>query len=117
MQEELVSRPDLINPCDWETAQETQALSPLNIHPFQTYLEQQQLSWSAIAHEADVLCLLVWNIAHGVSVRGRQAARVRVAVHRLSGVAYTGPMNTHEEELLQKPPHVDARTPSGEVSQ
>jgi len=61
-------------------AQETQPLSSLGVHPFQTYLDQQQLSWSAVAQEADVLCLLVWNMSHGRAVRGRHAARVRVAV-------------------------------------
>src|SRR4051794_13484571 len=64
------------------------------IHPFQRYLDQQQLSWPVVAREAEVPCLIVWNIAHGVQVSGASAMRVRVAVHRLSEVAYTGPIQT-----------------------
>ena len=66
------------------------------LHPFQQYLEQHYLSWLQVARQAKVPCLIVWNIAHGVLVRGTQAIRVRVAVHQLTGVSYTGPMNTPE---------------------
>ncbi len=97
MQQEQISWPDLMG------TQETQPLPHIDKHPFQVYLDQQQLSWSQVAREAGVLCLVVWSIAHGIAVRGRQAMRVRVAVHRLSGVAYAGPMTTHEPEPRQQP--------------
>ncbi len=96
MQREPLTAPDLLG------TQETQPLPHIDKHPFQVYLDQHHLSWSAVAREAGVLCLTVWSIAHGVAVQGRQAMRVRVAVHRLSGVAYTGPMNTYQQESAPK---------------
>src|ERR1051326_2373159 len=97
MQREPLTLADLVG------TQQTQPLPHLGAHPFQRYLEQQHLSWSQVAREAGVLCLTVWSIAHGVAVRDRQAMRVRVAVHRLSGIAYTGPMNTYQQESVPKP--------------
>jgi hypothetical protein len=78
-------------------AQETQPLPRIERFPFQAYLDRHQLSWSAVAREARVPCLIVWSIAHGVRVQAAPAAQVRVAVHQLSEVAYTGPMNTDDE--------------------
>jgi hypothetical protein len=95
-------QPESMTSADSVGTQETQPLPRLEAHPFQVYLDQQHLSWSQVAREAEVLCLIVWSIAHGVAVRGRQAMRVRVAVHLLSGVAYTGPMNTYQERPIQK---------------
>ena len=82
-------------------AQETQPLPRIERHPFQAYLDRHQLSWSAVACEAGVPCLIVWSIAHGVRVHAAHAAQVRVAVHQLSGVAYTGPMNTDKESAQE----------------
>ena len=81
--------------------QETQPLPRIERHPFQTYLDRYQLSWSAVAREARVPCLIVWSIAHGVRVQAAPAALVRVAAHQLSGVAYTGPMNIDEESVQE----------------
>jgi hypothetical protein len=78
--------------------QETQPLPRLERHPFQAYLDRHQLPWSVVAREARVPCLIVWSIAHGVRVQTAHATQVRVAVHRLSAVAYTGPMNTDQRE-------------------
>jgi hypothetical protein len=77
--------------------QEAQPLPRLERHPFQAYLDRYQLSWSAVAREARVPGIIVWSIAHGVRVHATPAAQVRIAVHQLSRVAYTGPMNTDEE--------------------
>ena len=93
---------DMLTFANQVEAQETQPLPCLARHPFQTYLENHQLSWIAVAREADVPCLIVWSIAHGIAVRGAQAARVRVAVHRLSGVGYTGPMPLDERQTHQQ---------------
>jgi hypothetical protein len=95
--------------------QETQPLPRIEQHPFQLYLDQQRLSWSQVAREAGVLCLIVWSIAHGVAVQGKQAMRVRVAVHRLSGVAYSGPMNTHQQESVPRSRRAGAPTSVWEV--
>src|SRR6266567_8765081 len=86
---------------DLVEAQETQPLPRIERHPFQAYLDQYQLSWSKVAREAGVPCLVVWSIAHGVRVQSAPAARVRVAVHQVSGVAYTGPMNIDDESVRE----------------
>ena len=95
---------------------ETQPLVCIKLHPFQVYLNQQQLSWLAVAREAEVRCLSVWKIAHGVPVRGTSAMRVRVAVHRLSGMAYTGPMHT-EAGQAQEELSTGTRTTNEEIPQ
>src|SRR6266568_3371143 len=77
--------------------QETQPLPRIERHPFQAYLDRHQLSWSMVAREARVPCLIVWSIAHSMRVQASHATQVRIAVHQLSGAAYTGPMNTNEE--------------------
>jgi hypothetical protein len=94
-------------------AQETQPQPRLERHPFQMYLDQHQLSWSVVAREARVPCLIVWSIAHGVRVQTAPAAQVRVAVHHLSGVAYTGPMNT-DQEVAQEAQATGALAPTRE---
>jgi hypothetical protein len=81
--------------------QETQPLPRIERHPFQAYLDRHQLSWSMVAREAGVPCLIVWSIAHGVRVQAAHATQVRVAVHQLSGAAYTGPMNTDNEPVRE----------------
>jgi hypothetical protein len=105
----------MLTRADQVESQETQPLPRLEQHPFQTYLDRHQLSWSAVAREAGVPCLIVWSIAHGIAVQGRQAMRVRVAVHRLSGTAYTGPMKTHQEAFIPKSRHADVLTSIWEV--
>ena len=79
------------------------ALACITLHPFQGYLNQQHLSWLAVAREANVPCLIVWNIAHGVRISAALAMRVRVAVHRLSDVAYTGPIHTEAGQAQAVP--------------
>jgi hypothetical protein len=101
-----------INPAE---APQTQPLACIDLHPFQVYLEQHQLPWSTVARAAEVPCLIVWNIAHGIQVRGAQAARVRVAVHRLTEVAYTGPMNISDEGQTHEPQTVAMQATAGEA--
>jgi hypothetical protein len=81
--------------CTLTQIPETQPLVCITLHPFQIYLNPQQLSWLVVTREANLPCLIVWNIAHSVLVSGAQAMRVRVAVRHLSAMAYTGSVHIH----------------------
>jgi hypothetical protein len=45
-----------------------------------------------IARAASVPALTVWSLDHGLRIRSDHADRVRKALQRLTGVAFTGPI-------------------------
>jgi hypothetical protein len=56
------------------------------------YILFYKLLWMDIARVASVPALTVWSIDHGLCVRSDHADRIRKALQRLTGVAFTGPI-------------------------
>ena len=77
--------------------QTTQPLPTGNL-PFRSYLSAHHLTSLAAAQLADMPYAITWNIEQNKPVRSKNAALVRVALLRATGVAYTGPIVVHADE-------------------
>ena len=64
---------------------------------FHNYLARHRLTWVEVARASGVPVLTVWSIDHGLIVESTQAALVRRGLDQLTGIAYTGPINTTKE--------------------
>jgi len=67
---------------------------PVIKNTFHGYLHQHRLTWLQVARAADVPCLTVWSIDHGLAVTPVHATRVRHGLFQLTGLPYTGPIAT-----------------------
>ena len=76
--------------------QTTQPLLSGNI-AFRVYLSAHHLNSLDAARLSGVRYMTTWNIEQNKPVRPENAALVRAALRRATGVAYTGPIAVHAD--------------------
>jgi len=73
------------------------------MHPFEQYLKQHNLEAIRVSIEAQVRYVTVWNAMKGNPVTIDHAQKIRQGVFKLTGVPYTGPLATIQEQVDQLP--------------
>ena len=64
---------------------------------FEQYLSEHHIEPMQLAIEADVRYLIVWNALKEKPISQAHALKIRVALHRLTGAVYRGPLPTHDQ--------------------
>ena len=66
------------------------------------YLQVHQIEPLQLAMVAGVRYLTVWNVLHGRPITAEHAAKIRIALHSLTGIAYMGTLLTIQEPALEE---------------
>ena len=69
---------------------------------FEQYLSEHQIEPMQLALEADVRYLIVWNALKEKPISQEHALKIRVALYRMTGQVYRGPLPTHEQSPLDQ---------------
>src|SRR5258706_15508697 len=79
----------------WIAIEETQPLPGLREMAFRAFLIRHKLSLLDVALAAGVRLLTVWNVEQDYPISRQHAEKVRVGLHRLTGVDYRGGITVH----------------------
>jgi hypothetical protein len=66
------------------------------------YLQVHQIEPLQLAMVAGVRYLTIWNALHGRPITSEHAAKIRVALHSLTGIAYAGTIFTIQEPAIDE---------------
>lgn len=66
------------------------------------YLQAHQIEPLQLAMVAGVRYLTVWNALHGRPITSDHAAKIRTALHSLTGIAYAGTIFTIQEPTIEE---------------
>lgn len=70
---------------------------PANVS-VQAYFSFYHLSWREAGQAAGLVLVSVWRVVHNLPVSQVHAAALRAGLHRLTGIAYLGPIPTSPPE-------------------
>ncbi|HLI89568.1 MAG TPA: hypothetical protein VKV37_12825 [Ktedonobacteraceae bacterium] len=71
--------------------------------PFEQYLNDHNIEPLRLSIEAGVRYLTVYNATKGKPVSEEHARKIRIALYRLTGEVYTGPLPTLGQAVDQIP--------------
>lgn len=73
---------------------------------FEQYLKDHKIEPIRLSTQAGVRYLTVWNAVNGKPIFYEYAQKIRIALYRLTGLTYTGPLPTLDEPPIgQRPNH------------
>lgn len=74
------------------------------MNPFQHFLNLHHIDPLRLSLAAGVRYMTIWNALHGIAITEEHATNIRVALHRLTGISYTGPLYTVTDQPLADQP-------------
>jgi hypothetical protein len=79
------------------------------MNTLEQYLNEHKIDPIRLSLEAGVRYLTIWNATKEKPIFSHNAHKIRVALYRLTGLAYTGPLPTLDEPSVEHLPTIPIR--------